>query len=181
MSALCHLVVRPNNIGFFKICAKLMWMFNFSAYNKWDRHIVPAFITTPVIITCKLKPGSDAIRWILFPNSMFKRQEYRSGTFSIIRSDTKQNHFYNWKSLLWAMEHCFQARGKAGFVSWKLLCILFYLEGSWGFALQSHFVHGKRINVVYITQGLGNVLWVISGMGKVQHSLEPNVPIIEPI
>ena len=47
----------------------------------------------------------------------------------------------------------------------------------WGGLLCTHCsVHGKWINVVCITQCLGNVLRVISGMGKVQQSLEPKCP-----
>lgn len=52
-----------------------------------------------------------------------------------------------------------------------------HIPSIWGELLCTHCsVHGKWINVVCITQCLGNVLRVISGMGKVQQSLEPKCP-----
>lgn len=59
-------------------------------------------------------------------------------------------------------------------VCWPLFARPRYREEAC--SLNLIFVSGKWRNVVCITQSLGNVLRDISGMGKVQHRLEPKRP-----
>lgn len=74
-------------------------------------------------------------------------------------------------------EELFSRKGKRQDLGCGHCSRYFFFHQEFEFLLSSHiFVYGKWINVVCIIQCLGNVLWDISGMGKVQHSLEPNCP-----
>lgn len=99
----------------------------------------------------------------------------------VLDTDSKQGHPHDRRSLC---EPRTVASGQEG----GELCVAGAVRGlppSWEEAEvlpRSHvFVHGKWINVVCITECFGNVLRVISGMGKVQHSLEPKCPHYQPI
>lgn len=71
----------------------------------------------------------------------------------------------------------FSSKGKGKFCIMNTVHIISFIWEEAEVLLCSHiFVHGKWINVVCIIQCLGNVLRDISGMGKVQHSLEPKCP-----
>lgn len=71
------------------------------------------------------------------------------------------------------MKSCFSQVRKANLCCEYCSLHLFYWEEFEVFFFSYIFVYGKRINVICITQCLGNVLQDISGMDKVQHSLEP--------
>lgn len=71
----------------------------------------------------------------------------------------------------------FSSKGKGKFCIMNTVHSISFIWEEAEVLLCSHiFVHGKWINVVCIIRCLGNVLRDISGMGKVQHSLEPKCP-----